>query len=76
MGKSQICWNPNLLFGSFEFGIMSDYWMFNLEWFDESYTFEGVTLFRTVILSLIILLVVYVQCLERSSVVVTKLGSF
>ena len=50
--------------------------MFNLEWFDESYAFEGVTLFRTVILSLIILLVVYVQCLERSSVIVTKLGSF
>ena len=72
MGKSQICWNPNLLFGSFEFGIMSDYWMFNLEWFDESYTFEGVTLFRTVILSLIILLVVYMQYFKRAPALPTS----
>ena len=39
----------------------------NLEWFDESYAFEGVTLFRTVILSLIILLVVYMQYFKRAS---------
>ena len=41
--------------------------MFNLEWFDESYAFEGVTLFHTVILSLIILLVVYMQYFKRAS---------
>ena len=46
---------------------MSDYWMFNLEWFDESYAFEGVTLFRTVILWLIILLVVCMCIVRRVS---------
>ena len=54
------------MFGFISSGVMSDYWMFNLEWFDETYALEGVSLFRSVLLSLIIILIIYMQYFKQS----------